>query len=859
MKDYKKRTLIRSLMGMLMISTFSLATTYEDAEDRSTQRWKIYDNKPSGATIRNVKDAQQNSKVIEFKGKGAFNAYMIGSKKGKHGWNNKEERILSWKMKFSESYKISVYLDTQKGRRVFYYTYKEYKEPFTKGKYIRLSLGKESKSGKWVNIHRDLAADLKKYDPTNKIITINGFKVQGSGFIDDLMLTGRDTQKTMLNTHKKSGNTKTTSVNSKDSKYMLTAWNDLGMHCMDGNDFSVFSVLPPYNNLHAQLKDKSGDLITSGVTLTYESVKGTDGKMNTDSTMASNGKSKTNFWQYSDELFGASLAENEGLKGNAMASRTPQELTFNATHQWWEAEGIPITPYNDDGSKNYYPLVKVVAKDSNGKVIASVNTVLPVSDEMDCKRCHSSKSGAAAKPSKGWVNNSDKEKDYKYNILRLHDESEPDAVSKLNKKLQAKGYTYNVAGLEATAKGGTPVLCVACHKSNALPGVGVEIKAFTSVIHKKHANVTDPKTGKRLGASNNRNACYACHPGSKTECLRGAMGDAKGKNAMQCQSCHGDMSHVGASNREGWFDEPNCQSCHHDGKREISAIDPRTNTLRHALDSRFATKPNTPTAGKSLYRFSKGHGDLQCEACHGATHAIYPAHEADNKVSISIQGHTGTLSECKACHTKVPKTVTGGPHGMHPVGASWVDKHQDVAENDATQCKVCHGKDYKGSVLSKMFMDRVLETKDNGNKNFKKGHQVNCYDCHNGPSGDSDHDTSKRPIKVKVPVIKAPVVKTPVKVKTPIKVTLPVKVPVVKTIKMHTTSDQYAKKDHRYAARKDRDSCKSCHGDNYKGTKLSKLSNTRKFKTRGMGSKTITKGHQISCYDCHNGPHGKRY
>jgi hypothetical protein len=49
---------------------------------------------------------------------------------------------------------------------------------------------------------------------------------------------------------------------------MLTAWNDVGMHCMDGNDFSVFSVLPPYNNLHAQLKDKNGRLITSGVTVT---------------------------------------------------------------------------------------------------------------------------------------------------------------------------------------------------------------------------------------------------------------------------------------------------------------------------------------------------------------------------------------------------------------------------------------------------------------------------------------------------------------------------------------------------------------------------------------------------------------
>ena len=35
-------------------------------------------------------------------------------------------------------------------------------------------------------------------------------------------------------------------------KYTLLAWNDLGMHCMDGKDFSVFSILPPYNNLHAQ-------------------------------------------------------------------------------------------------------------------------------------------------------------------------------------------------------------------------------------------------------------------------------------------------------------------------------------------------------------------------------------------------------------------------------------------------------------------------------------------------------------------------------------------------------------------------------------------------------------------------------
>jgi len=519
--------------------------------------------------------------------------------------------------------------------------------------------------------------------------------------------------------------------------YSLMAWNDLGMHCMDGNDFSVFSVLPPYNNLHAQLKDKNGNLITSGVTVTYESTIGVDGKLNTSSVEASNGTSKTNFWTHATDLFGASLADNVGLTGNPTASKTPSPMTFNATHQWWESEGIPITPYNDDGTKNYYPLVKVVAKDSTGKVLASVDTVLPVSDEMDCKRCHASNSDNAAKPISGWVNNADAQKDYKYNILRLHDQKKPNAVSNNKAALKAKGYIYNDAGLEATAKAGTPVLCTACHKSNALPGVGIELKSFTQAIHSRHAKVIDPITKQSLEASTNRTACYACHPGAATECLRGAMGDAKnsdGTAQMQCQSCHGSMTHVGADNREGWLEEPNCQACHQDGKRYKSAIDPLTNTLRKAVDTRFATMPNTPAQGYSLYRFSKGHGNLQCEACHGSTHAIYPAHEADNKVSIAVQGHSGTIGECVACHTTVPRTITGGPHGMHPVGQSWVRGHEDVAENNPAQCKVCHGSDYRGSNLSKTWTNRSFST-EWGRKNFSKGHKVSCYDCHNGPNG----------------------------------------------------------------------------------------------------------------------------
>ena len=516
---------------------------------------------------------------------------------------------------------------------------------------------------------------------------------------------------------------------------MLTAWNDLGMHCMDGNDFSVFSVLPPYNNIHAQLKDKNGKLITSGVTVTYQASQGTDGKWNTTSTTDNNSNIKTNFWDYVGDLFGATtLSPNVGLTGNPMLSNTPAQMTFNTTHQWWEAEGIPISPYNDDGTKNYYPLAKIVAKDSAGNVLAEVETVLPVSDEMDCKRCHASNSVNSAKPTAGWVNNTDAQKDYKFNILRLHDQNHPTAISDNSVALASKGYNYDTSGLEATANGGTPVLCVACHKSNALPNVGIEIKSFTQAIHSKHANVIDPISNMKLGDINNRTSCYACHPGAVTECLRGAMGDAKDANGnlkMQCQSCHGTMNAVGDSKREGWLNQPNCQACHYDGKQETSAIDPTTNTLRSVVDTRFATNLNTPSTGLSLYRFSKGHGGLQCEACHGSTHAIYPAHEADNKVSMAIQGHTGTLAECSACHTTVPNTTTGGPHGMHPVGSSWVKDHQDVAENNSAQCTACHGADYKGSVLSKMWTTRT----EIGSK-FTKGHQVSCYDCHNGPSGD---------------------------------------------------------------------------------------------------------------------------
>ncbi len=510
--------------------------------------------------------------------------------------------------------------------------------------------------------------------------------------------------------------------------YTILAWNDLGMHCMDGNDYSVFSILPPYNTLHAHVIKKGGEPdIKKNVEVTYEAVADPDtGSINTISS------TKTNFWQYVQKLFGANVPPDMGLAGKPMQSTTPTPMDYESKYKIFKAEGIPITPYDDNGNKNFYPLTKVVAKDSNGNILAETTTVLPVSDEMDCRACHGSNAGYPyTKPSSGWENDPDPEKDYKYNILKLHDDKHD--ISAYLADLQAKGYNYQPS-LYQTAKSGTPILCAACHRSNALPGTGINgIPQLTTAIHAKHATAIDPTNGKTLNNISNRSSCYRCHPGLQTQCLRGAMGG----NGIQCQDCHGNMAMVGKSGREGWFDMPNCQACHHDGIRELKAI--VNGQLRQVNDTRFATNPDTPMKGYSLFRFSKGHKGIQCEACHGSTHAIYPStHKGDNLQSIALQGYKGTIVECSVCHgNNVPTTGSGGPHGMHTVGQKWVDKHGDYAEHNASSCTACHGKNYRGSFLSELKTTKTFNT-EWGTKTFQAGHQISCYDCHNGPKGGDD-------------------------------------------------------------------------------------------------------------------------
>jgi hypothetical protein len=523
----------------------------------------------------------------------------------------------------------------------------------------------------------------------------------------------------------------------------LLGWSETGFHETDGADVSIYSLLPPFSTLLAQLA-VGGKLVTSSnaFSVTYEAVADPAGSLNSTS------RNKGNFYQFAQALYGQSLALDQGLAGFAMPgpANQPQAMAFDPAQNCFIAQGIPLTPYDDQGQKNYFPMMRLVARDTNGTVVASAQVVLPVSDEMDCRSCHASGSQGAARPAAGWVWDCDPVKDYKLNILRYHDEARAGAPSYTD---VLKQVGYNPDGLVATVlQDGQPVLCIRCHASNALPGSGAPgMRPFTRLMHTKHAQVMDPVLNVAMDDINQSAACLRCHAGPEARYLRGTHHNSinpDGTLAMACQNCHGNLTAVGSKNRNGYLDEPSCQNCHtgtatsNAGQLRYTSAFTSPGQPRTPLDQTFATQTNTPAAGFNLYRTSVGHGGLQCAACHGPTHGEWASTQAnENIASQQLQGHLGLIAECGACHPTVPSTSNGGPHGLHPIGQRWVSQHQEVARRSSA-CQSCHGLDYRGTVLA--LVQATQSNLSGGDGGLRqpawRGFQIGCYNCHNGPGGE---------------------------------------------------------------------------------------------------------------------------
>lgn len=222
--------------------------------------------------------------------------------------------------------------------------------------------------------------------------------------------------------------------NNGRSEFVVITWNDLGMHCAN-KDFSKIAILPPYNNIYAQVI-KVGDAnnspeLDNSLNLTY-SIPG-----NTYSV------GKTNFWDYAFDLFGVNLADNVGLTGVGLTG------TMVSTGSYYVVDGVPLTPYQDNDLINEDPFQLGLIEAMEGTtLIASTQNVIPVSNEIGCVSagCHSSET----------------------QILNEHEDE---------------------GGFDPNA---TPILCAECHSDNALGTPGhAGVPPFSQVIHSKHGEHTN--------------------------------------------------------------------------------------------------------------------------------------------------------------------------------------------------------------------------------------------------------------------------------------------------------------------------------------------------------------------------------
>ena len=181
----------------------------------------------------------------------------------------------------------------------------------------------------------------------------------------------------------------------------VLGWNNLGMHCMD-SDYSVFSILPPYNTTQAQLivggRARQG---WDGYSVTYEAIADPDESFN------STAIGKGNFYN-SPETFTAPLGARRvwsaGLCPARPIHRRPcssnRPITRSRGQHLRElvaGGGIPLSPYDDADHYNPYPLMQFVARDASDQPLAHNDIVLPISDEsIAC--CHASGTGQRPVP-----------------------------------------------------------------------------------------------------------------------------------------------------------------------------------------------------------------------------------------------------------------------------------------------------------------------------------------------------------------------------------------------------------------------------------------------------------------------------
>ncbi len=437
------------------------------------------------------------------------------------------------------------------------------------------------------------------------------------------------------------------------SNYVVFAWNDLGMHCAN-NEFDKAVILPPYNTLIVQVV-KRGDpptVVTTGLTVSYSLVGNT----------YSSGKGLFGqFWTNCLKLFGITLKANTGLNlvdptiHNGLAGK----MVVHGSQ--FEADGIPATPLNDKGVWSPYQVAIITVKNKAGTIVAQTRTTLPVSDEINCAKCHGSTDPLG-------------------DILKKHDAAQGTHLS-----------------------GSGPVLCAGCHADPILHTVNQNgaTEYLSVAMHKFHSD---------KGAT-----CYDCHPGNKTQCSRSL---AHTNTDGGCTTCHGDMANVANTAMTGgripWMSEPKCVTCH----QGVAEVDTGTTLYRNAAghgglhcsachSSPHAMIPSREASdnyqANQYQASSKTIGS--CGACHSSSKGAGLSDYLEEHGYANPQKENG----CNICHTAINSTdttnwphqyqwqnsnVTSGTFGGGTSGGSTGGggtTTTDGATLYSTYCSGCHG------------------------------------------------------------------------------------------------------------------------------------------------------------------------
>lgn len=393
--------------------------------------------------------------------------------------------------------------------------------------------------------------------------------------------------------------------------YVVFAWNDLGMHCLNPT-YDKAVILPPYNNLMAQvvLRGNPPQIVTTGIKVEYRIMGNT----------SSYGKrGYGGFWDNITPLFGlASLQHDVGLTGNRLSG------TMQAASGHFEATGIPVTPVNDLDVWDPLQVAEVTVTDGSGKTLATTRATVPTSDDINCAKCHGN--------------------DAFNDVLQKHDSEEGTNL------MQAK-----------------PVLCAKCHGSPALgqTGRGTAGTYLSEAIHGFHAdkgascydchpgNITKCNRSEKHTAADGN--CTRCHGSADQVASSTRAGRIPWVNEPTCSTCHAGVTDAGSSaslyrNSTG-HGNLMCTSCHGSPHAMVPSLKDADNYQAMQYQP-YSKSPKTLGS---------------CGTCHHSS-------RGESEIGDYAEVHGGSNPEkengCFICHTSVQANTAKWPHAF-----TWQDSN----------------------------------------------------------------------------------------------------------------------------------------------------------------------------------------